>query len=468
MASPRYQPGSTRLVILRAIIIMAAMGYFVGKHLHPILLPYGSPVRELPPRSTPWYTTRSRMVQQYQNALRFRHRRTYKLQAPRLQGSETIFTWRNRLFGLNEAAQLIEITNLPTPAQEQEFLQANGEASTVWNATTLVLRKNLGIGRPLGGYVHGDTQYVADAVLGITQLKHFDQPHSLVELVTHQVSVLKKLRKRDTHYTEVTSPIGLANSVTVGPVTHKIYFTDSTDIPLDRYHDQWDLLYASKLDLLRGQAAGRLCEYNPTTGITRVLADNLQFANGVAVDPVNEDYLIVTESSGLAVLKYHLTTSIKTSVDLLTPEEYLQPEVLVAALPGYPDNVNCVSDSTKTTCYVAIVADVAAIHVAWKALPYMLQNVLRTTLMILPRAWLPTLPSRYTGILVVDPVSGEHHYVQDPSGKDISGLTSATVLQDRLYMGSLQNDYVGVYLLSVPEEKGSSPNDSPSTEKDEL
>jgi hypothetical protein len=443
---------------------MAAVGYFVGKQLHPVLLPYGSPVRESPSRQTPWYTTRSSIAKQYQNALRFKHRRTYKLQAPGIQGSETIFTWRNRLFGLNEQAQLLELTDLPTPAQEHDMLQAGG---TIWNASS-VIHKNLGMGRPLGGYVQGDTLYVADAVLGITQLKQFDQPNSLVELVTNQVSVLKKLKKRDTDYTEVTSPVLLANSVTVGPITHKIYFTDSTDIPPDRRNEKWDLLYASKLDLLRGQAAGRLCEYNPNTGITRVLADHLHFANGVAVDPFNEDYLIVTESSGLAVLKYSLSTSIKSSVNLLTPEEYLQPEVLVAGLPGYPDNVNCVVNSSKTTCYVAIVADVAAIHIAWKALPYLLQNVLRTTLMILPRTWLPTLPSRYTGVLVVDPVSGEHHYVQDPSGKDLSGLTSAAVWQDRLYMGSLQNDYAGVYLLSAPLADSSPSIDSPSTDKDEL
>ncbi|GAX22270.1 hypothetical protein FisN_22Hh059 [Fistulifera solaris] len=464
MTVPRYQPGSTRLVLLRIIVVMAAVGYFVGKQLHPVLLPYGSPVREPPSRQLPWYTTRSSIAKQYQNALRFKHRRTYKLEAPGIQGSETLFTWRNRLFGLNEQAQLLELTDLPTPAQEDDLLQAH---ETVWNATSVV-HKQLGMGRPLGGYVNGDTLYVADAVLGITQLKHFDKQESLVELITNQVSVLKKLKKRDTHYTQVTSPVLFANSVTVGPITHKIYFTDSTDIPPDHRKEKWDLLYASKLDLLRGNAAGRLCEYNPKTGITRVLAANLQFANGIAVDPFNEDYLIVTESSGLAVLKYHLTSSIKSSVNLLTPEEYLQPEVLVAGLPGYPDNVNCVTDdSTKTLkCYVAIVADVAAIHVAWKALPYLLQNLLRTTLMIVPRAWLPTLPSRYTGILVVDPVSGEHSYLQDPSGKDLSGLTSATVWQDRLYMGSLQNDYVGVYLLS-PE--GSSPtSDSPLNDKDEL
>jgi hypothetical protein len=405
------------------------------------------------------------MAKQYQNALRFKHKRTYLIKAPAVKGSETIFTWRNRIFGLNEQAQLLELTNLPTPEQETQLLHT-GE--TVWNAT-LVVRKPLGIGRPLGGHVNGDTLYVADAVLGITQLKHFDQPDSsLVELVTNQVSVWKKMKQRDTHYTQISSQLLFANSVTVGPITKKIYFTDSTDIPPDRYNDKWDLLYASKLDLLRGKATGRLCEYNPTTGITRVLADHLQFANGVSVDPVNEEYLIVTESSGLAVLKYHLTPSVKTSVDVLTPEDYLQPEVLVASLPGYPDNVNCVIDSTKTKCYVAIVADVAAVHVAWKALPFVLQNVLRTTLMILPRAWLPTLPSRYTGILLVDPVSGEHHYVQDPSGKDISGLTGATVSQDRLYMGSLHNDYVGVYLLSDPEEEDRPPSDSPTTDKDEL
>ena len=478
----RTHPGSTRLMVLRSIIVMAACGYFLSKALHPILLPHGSPVAEPPARdpSVPWYASRTQMTQRYQNALRFRHQRTYQIRAPGLHGCETVLVWQDRVFCLTEAAQLLELTDLPTKAQEQALLQNN---HYMWNATSVV-RKDLGIGRPLGGRIHQNTLYITDAVLGVTQLQQFDRPESsTVELLTNQVSVLKKVQKRDTFYTPVTSPLVFANSLAVGPVTHKIYFTDSTDIPPDRIgkKDQsfvWDLLYASKMDLARGKAAGRLCEYNPATGVTRVLADHIRFANGIAVDPVNEEYLVVAESVGINVLKYHLNDSIKQSVDLLTPEEYLQPEVLVTSLPGYVDNVDCVmvpgKRNSTTKCFVAIVAEVAAVHVVWRSLPYVFQKFIRTVIMIWPRSWLPEFPSRYTGILVVDPVSGEQQdFIQDPSGQDISLLTGVTVSpkQDKLYLGSLHNDYVGVYLLSGASAKKdgkTEESDSSATDMDEL
>jgi len=35
--------------------------------------------------------------------------------------------------------------------------------------------------------------------------------------------------------------------------------------------------------------------------------------------------------------------------------------------------------------------------------------------------------------------------VQDPDGTDIGMLTGVTVHDDKLYLGSLRNDYIGVY-----------------------
>lgn len=475
-----------RIVVLRSVIVMAACGYFLSKHLQPVLLPHGPPVPEPSARdpSVPWYSSRSAIAKSYQNALRFRHGRTYQIRAPGIVGPETVLLWRDRVFLLTETAQLLELTDLPTKQQEQELLTlnyiqedgTNENSHYVWNATSVV-RKNLGIGRPLGGRFHANTLYIADAVLGLTQLKNVDNPDSFVELLTNQVTVLKKSTKRNATYAQVNSPLLFVNSVAVGPVTKKIYFTDSTDIPLDRIwkkdHFVWDILYASKIDLARGKPTGRLCEYNPATGVTRVLADGIWFANGVAVDPVHEEYLIVAESMGINVLKYNLN-SVQKSVDLLTPEDYLQPEVLVTSLPGYLDNVDCaaVPGQTTTKCFVAIVAEVSAVHIAWKYLPFLAQNFFRTLLMIVPRSWLPEPPSRYTGVLVVDPLSGETDYIQDPSGKDISLLTGVTVSpnHEKLYLGSVHNDYVGVYLLSRKgqEERKASGSFSRSSSNEEL
>jgi sugar lactone lactonase YvrE len=67
----------------------------------------------------------------------------------------------------------------------------------------------------------------------------------------------------------------------------------------------WDVMYASKVEALRGPS-GRLLSYDPSTDQVTVLARGLWFANGVAVDK-KEDYLLYAETFSLRVAKYHLT-----------------------------------------------------------------------------------------------------------------------------------------------------------------
>ena len=51
--------------------------------------------------------------------------------------------------------------------------------------------------------------------------------------------------------------------------------------------------------------------------------------------------------------------------------------------------------------------------------------------------------------MVVDPHTKEYvDLIQDPTGKDIGALTGVTVHDNKLYLGSLENDFVGVYDLS--------------------
>ena len=121
---------------------------------------------------------------------------------------------------------------------------------------------------------------------------------------------------------------GYMNAMAIGPIMGNVYFTDSTDIAPARrrrrpkqqqatfcsssktskdgkcrmakgrhdaswYYDYvWDTMFASKQDLMRGRAQRRLCEYSPTADQTRVLADDIHFANGLAVDPVQEEWIV--------------------------------------------------------------------------------------------------------------------------------------------------------------------------------
>ena len=70
---------------------------------------------------------------------------------------------------------------------------------------------------------------------------------------------------------------------------------------------------------------------------------------------------------------------------------------------------------------------------------------------MLPRTLIPKVQP-YGGIVVLDPDKTQSssfvQLLQDPNGKDIGHLTGVTVHNNKLYLGSLQNDFVGVYDLS--------------------
>ncbi|KAK9141217.1 hypothetical protein Scep_010898 [Stephania cephalantha] len=78
--------------------------------------------------------------------------------------------------------------------------------------------------------------------------------------------------------------------------------------------------------LLEGEATGRLLRYDPTTGTTHVVLDELAFPNGVQISK-DHSFLLFTETTNCRLMKYWLEGPRTGQVDI------------VANLPGYPDNV---------------------------------------------------------------------------------------------------------------------------------
>ena len=73
-----------------------------------------------------------------------------------------------------------------------------------------------------------------------------------------------------------------------------------------------------------------------------------------------------------------------------------------------------------------------------------------------PRTIIPKTEP-YGGILVLDPEGSSSDasggspvlkLIQDPNGKDIGHFTGIAVHENKLYLGSLKNDFVGVYDMS--------------------
>ncbi len=59
---------------------------------------------------------------------------------------------------------------------------------------------------------------------------------------------------------------------------------------------------------VQGSAQGRLMSYNPSTGFTQVLADNIWQANGVAVSQ-DETFVVVASTGSTRLYRYWLKGS---------------------------------------------------------------------------------------------------------------------------------------------------------------
>jgi hypothetical protein len=383
-------------------------------------------------------------LQQYSHKLYF--------QQP-VEGPETVVVMgkhHHHLLVLTEDGKLVELL-VDTKTKKKNVSSSSSTTTNTKNTknTTVDTKivQELGIGRPLGGRYtsHEQTLYMADAVLGLTRLRHYGNKKSRVELIANTVAVYTE------EGTRYESPLRYVNAVAIGPQTGNIYFTDSTDIAPFRIWKNgryvWDTLYASKLDLIRGRPVGRVCEYNPRTQQVRVLADHIHFANGIAVDPVHEQWLVVAETFGTRLLQYTLSSS--TSTSTLKPSEYLQPQILVDAdqMTGYVDNVDCAVVGKTTYCFGAIVNEFSPIHRLLVKLPSFIEQMARQLLWHLPRSLAPPVVPKYTGVVRVNMETRHIDYIQDPTASVVQMISGVTVHQNRLYLGSLTNDHIVVYDL---------------------
>ena len=416
----------------RSVVLAICAVYFAQKTFRPLLLPWGPAGSVLPIK---WAN-----IDFGNDLLQIKHGKTQKIYANdknKMKGPETIvFGNDGTLYILTEDGFLVQLTDM----------QTSKENGVIVNATATVVR-DLGPGRPLGGKFvpesaatqsknkpqqqqqqQRNTLYIADTLLGLTRIQNVQDPKSKLEIVVRSV----------TDEEGIESPLRYTNDVAIGPKTGRVFFTDSTKIAPDQDHRtrKWDTLYASKMDLMRGEPTGRLLQYDPATDETTILARNLHFANGVAVDK-DETHVLVAETFGVHLHRYSLQDATLTTV------------VSSEQLPGYLDGVDCSWDTTNKNsggkCYAVMISAIVPLHKLLNALPGPLSQFLRNVIMMLPRFLAPPV-KKFGGVVEFDPASPEQpRLFLDPVGKDISGMTGVTVHKGKLYLGSLKNDYVGVY-----------------------
>ncbi|KAK1385928.1 hypothetical protein POM88_023663 [Heracleum sosnowskyi] len=143
--------------------------------------------------------------------------------------------------------------------------------------------------------------------------------------------------------------------------------------------------------------------YDPSTNETSLVLDNLAIANGVALSR-NEDYLIVCETWKFRCLKYWLKDEILRG----------KTEIFIDNLPGAPDNINLAPDGS--------------LHL----------------LMTFPRLIKLIDPTRTSATVVNVGDDGKIvRVLDDHSAKVVSFVTSALEFEGNLYLGSLNNDFIG-------------------------
>jgi len=214
-------------------------------------------------------------------------------------------------------------------------------------------------------------------------------------------------------------PIKLADDLDIA-TDGTIYFSDATT----KYSSN-ELM----LDLLEHRGNGRLLAYTPKTKTTRVLIDNLYFANGVALSP-DESFVLVNETWKYRIKRYWLTGSKKG-----------QSDIFIKNLPGFPDNI---TSNRQDTFWLALVQGPKTRNVLDSLLP---KPFLRKIIYRLPE-FLSPAPTVVGYVLGLDINGNVTHNLQDLTGEFYGEITSVSEHNGVLFFGSLSEKTIGY--IAVP------------------
>jgi sugar lactone lactonase YvrE len=204
--------------------------------------------------------------------------------------------------------------------------------------------------------------------------------------------------------------IGVCNNAAIGS-DGTVYFSDSSQ----RFGlEHW------RADLLEHSGTGRLLRRTPD-GSVDVLADGLQFANGVAL--------------GFDESFYRLSKL------WLTGEHAGRIDVMIDNLPGFPDNISSGADGLV---WVALPAPRNAVLDRLHRLP----PAFRKAAWALPERLQPQ-PGRTVWVISVDGAGNVVHDLQG-DGDRFHEVTGVREHDGRLYLGSLVESAIAVLDLVEP------------------
>ena len=237
------------------------------------------------------------------------------------------------------------------------------------------------------------------------------------------------------------TPILFADAVVVAS-DGKVLLTDATQRISPREYGTFD---AALFDILEHSCTGRVLEFDPAGGSTRVVAQGLCFPNGVALS-ADEQSLLIAETGTYRVLK------VARSARGLDAGEALRTNapgvaVVIDNLPGFPDNLTRGADGRYWTGFTkprsATIDKIAG------------KPWLRALTLRLPRSLWP-VPPAYGHVIAFDEQGKELLDLQDPAGK-LPETSGATEHEGQLYVQSLHATTFGMLPLSAAAAPPRSP-----------
>jgi sugar lactone lactonase YvrE len=168
------------------------------------------------------------------------------------------------------------------------------------------------------------------------------------------------------------------------------------------------------LDIVEHGGRGRLVAHDPETGLTEVVLEGLQFANGVTVSP-DGSFVLVAETGAYRIRRLWLAGPAAGTSD-----------VFAENLPGFPDNINF---TDRGTVWVALPSPRLTSVDLLAPRPFLRKVVVR-----LPEALQPA-PIRHGLVVELDRDGKAIRSLHDPSG-EVALVTSVMERAHRLYLGS--------------------------------
>jgi ribose transport system permease protein len=214
------------------------------------------------------------------------------------------------------------------------------------------------------------------------------------------------------------SRLRLADDLDIAP-DGRVFFSEATI----RYE-----MYDWMVDALEGRGNGRIICYNPKDNSSRTVLPSLQLPNGICVEPGGQS-LLYAETWGCRITRYWFDGARKG-----------QREVVIANLPGYPDNINRSSDGNFWCALCGMRSPIFDLALRMPDFrKRMVQKVARDE-------WL--YPNMNTGCVIkFDPQGNILDVLWDLGGEAHPMITSIREHKGYLYLGGIYNNRVGKYKI---------------------